>query len=344
MRGSARSLIDAPGGALVLESVVRSGVELKDVLRIAVVGCGHLGTMHARAAARLPGVSLEATVDLVEERARAAGGRIVATHASEIFGGVDAAVIATPTTTHAEVGLAFLRAGIPVLIEKPLAATAPEAAALAAEAARANVPLQVGHIERFNPAVRAARPLIRGPLFIESHRLAVFVPRSLDVDVVRDLMIHDLDLVLHLVGAPLESVDAAGVAVLTNAADIANARLRFANGAVANLTASRVSREKVRKIRFFERNAYISIDCLARSAEAFRLAPGDGPFGRRVEGGPLPVEPSDALEEQLRAFVRAVRGEAPVEVTGADGLAALEAAVRIEQGVAESLARVGIAG
>jgi predicted dehydrogenase len=311
---------------------------------MAVVGCGHLGSMHARAAAAVPGVVLAATVDLIEERARAAGGALAATDHRAVLGNVDAAVIATPTTTHAAVALDFVRSGVPVLVEKPLAATAEEARALVEEAARAGVALQVGHIERFNPAVRAARDLIRGPLFVESHRLAIFVPRSLDVDVVRDLMIHDLDLVLHFVGAPLESVDAVGVAVLTGTADIANARLRFANGAVANLTASRVSREKVRKIRFFARNAYVSVDCLAKAVEAYRLAPGDGPLGRRVEGGPVPVEAGDALSEQLDSFVRAVREGAPVEATGTEGLAALEAAIRIERGVEESLARMGLCG
>lgn len=300
--------------------------------------------MHARAAARVPGVRLAATVDLIAERARAAGGKSVATSHQALLGSVDAAVIATPTTTHAAIGLDFLRAGIPVLIEKPLAATVAEARALVEEGVRSGAALQVGHVERFNPAVRAARDLIRGPLFIESHRLAVFVPRSLDVDVVRDLMIHDIDLVLRFVASPLESVDAVGVAVLTGTADIANARLRFANGAVANLTASRVSREKVRKIRFFERNAYVSVDCLGRAVEAYRLAPGEGPLGRRVEGGPIPVAAGDALEAQIGSFAHAARGESAVEVTGADGLAALEAALRIERGVEESLERMGVSG
>jgi predicted dehydrogenase len=229
-------------------------------LRVAVVGVGHLGKHHARILSELSGVQLVAVVDSNRARAEqvAADCRTRPLFsAGELAGSVDAVTIAVPTEIHRDVALPFLAAGVPVLVEKPMARSLAEADELIAAAARANVALAVGQTERFNPAVAAARPLLSDPRFIEVHRLGTFPERSLDIDVVFDLMIHDLDVVLSLVKSDVESVEAVGVPVLTGRVDIANARLRFANGCIAHLTASRISRDRVRKIRFFQPSAYL---------------------------------------------------------------------------------------
>jgi predicted dehydrogenase len=256
-------------------------------LPVAVIGCGHLGTFHARLYHAMPEAELRVVMDIVPERARALGeslGVPWTADREEAIARAEAVSVATPTVTHAEVAGACLNAGRAVLVEKPLAATIEEGEELVRLATAKGRVLAVGHIERFNPAFRAVRAAVRSPRFIESHRLSTFVPRSLDVDVVLDLMIHDLDLTLGLVPAPIESIDAIGVPVLTAGEDIANARIRFTDGAVANLTASRVSREKVRKIRFFASRRYISIDLMEQKVEQVIL--------ERMEEGEPPADAS----------------------------------------------------
>src|ERR1700686_922075 len=238
-------------------------------LRIAVVGVGHLGRHHARILATLPGAELVAVVDKQRARAEeiaAANGTRPFVDYRDVLGRVDAVTLAVPTELHREIALPFLSAGVPVLVEKPMARSLDEADEMIAAAARARVALAVGHTERFNPAVAAARSLVDGPRFIEVHRLGTFPDRSLDIDVVFDLMIHDLDVVLSIVPSEVTAVEAVGGAVLTPKPDIANARLRFASGCIANITASRISRDRVRKIRIFQRDAYLSVDYAAQEA------------------------------------------------------------------------------
>lgn len=300
-------------------------------IRVAVIGVGHLGRHHARLLASLPGAELVGVVDLDGARAAA----VAAPHGVRAWtdwraalGEVDAVTVAVPTAAHAEVALPFLERGVPVLVEKPLARTVAEADRMIEAARRAGVALAAGHTERFNPAVAAARPLVRNPRFIEAHRLGAFPDRSLDIDVVFDLMIHDLDLVGTLVGGEVAAVDAVGVPVLTGRVDIANARLRFANGAIANLTASRISRDRVRKIRFFQRDAYVSIDYAAQEVEVWRLAPrGSGPPG--IEGGRLEVARAEPLARELEDFLEAVRTGRPPAVPGEQGRAAVALAASI---------------
>jgi predicted dehydrogenase len=300
-------------------------------LRVAVVGVGHLGRHHARILASLPGVELVGVVDRnrarAEEIAAATGTRPFDDY-REIVGQVDAVALAVPTDTHAEIALPCLTAGIAVLVEKPMARSLAEADAMIQAAALSGATLAVGHTERFNPAVAAARPLLTDPRFIEVHRLGVFPERSLDIDVVFDLMIHDLDVVLSLVRSEVESIDAVGVPVLTGRVDIANARLRFANGCIANLTASRISRDQVRKIRFFQPMAYLSIDYALQKVELWRLVQKDGPLPA-IEGGDVAVVAEEPLKRELTDFVEAVaRRRAPL-VTGADGRRALALAQQI---------------
>jgi predicted dehydrogenase len=294
-------------------------------LRMAVIGVGHLGRHHARVLASHPDVSLVAVVDT--DPARAA--EIAQAHATracadiaEVSGGVDAVVVATPTQTHHAIAAPLLDRGIHVLVEKPMTRSLAEADDLIATAVARGVMLGVGHIEHFNPAVVAARGHVANPGFIEVHRLGTFPERSLDIDVVFDLMIHDLGLVLELVASDVVGIEAVGVPVLTPRVDIANARLKFANGCIANLTASRISREQVRKIRFFQPNAYLSIDCKAQEVEVWRLVARDGAMPA-IDGGKIDVVRDEPLKRELDDFVGAARtGRAP-GVPGARGRAAL---------------------
>ena len=309
-------------------------------LKAAVVGVGHLGRHHARILSSVEGATLIAVVDSSEPRAReiAAGvGARAYTDIRDLADDVDLVSIATPTETHAEIAGYFLERGIPVLVEKPLARTVGEADLIIGAAARSGAPLAVGHTERFNPAVAAARPLVKDPRFVEVHRLGTFPARSLDIDVVFDLMIHDLDLVLSIVGSEVVSIEALGVPVLTDRFDIANARLRFASGCVANITASRISRDRTRKIRFFQRDAYVSIDTGAREAEVYRLVRSPD-RGAAIEGGKIPVPDREPLREELQDFVDAVRfGRAPL-VGGADGRRAVALAADITSQMAANAA------
>ena len=301
------------------------------MIRIAVVGVGHLGRHHARILATLPNVELTAVVDVNRPRAE----EIAAAHHTkalfdyrELIGQVDAVTIAVPTERHAEIGLALLGAGIPALIEKPLARSLDEVDALIAAAAKTGVALAVGHTERFNPAVVAASPLLTNPRFVEVHRLGTFPERSLDIDVVFDLMIHDLDVVLSIVQSEVDSLEAVGVPVITPRVDIANARVRFANGCIVNLTASRISRERVRKIRFFQPAAYLSIDYAAQKVELWRLVKGEGPMPSIV-GGDVEVVNEEPLQRELADFVDAVRTRRAPLVTGEQGRRALALAQAI---------------
>ncbi|MCX6543560.1 MAG: Gfo/Idh/MocA family oxidoreductase [Acidobacteria bacterium] len=306
------------------------------ILRAAVAGVGHLGRHHARILASMPGVTLAGVVDINGARAReiaALSGARAVTDVRDILDDVDLVSIATPTEAHLEVAGLCLERGIPVLVEKPLARSVGECDAMIRAAARSGATLAVGHTERFNPAVMAARPAVDKPGFIEIHRLGTFPARSLDIDVVFDLMIHDLDLVLSIVPSPIAAIEAVGVPVLTDRADIANARIRFESGCVANITASRISRDRVRKIRFFQRDAYISIDCGAKEAEVYRLIHQEG---RRpqIEGGRIPVVDSEPLRNELEDFVAAVRERRPPLVGGVDGRNAVRLAGQITERMA----------
>jgi predicted dehydrogenase len=231
----------------------------------------------------------------------------------------------------------LLEAGIHVLVEKPMTRTTGEADLLLDAARRSGATLAVGHTERFNPAVAAARALVHEPKFIEVHRLGTFPDRSLDIDVVFDLMIHDLDLVLQFVGRDVASVDAVGVPVLTPRIDIANVRLRFANGCIANLTASRISRDRVRKIRFFQRDSYVSIDYSSQELEMWRLVPKPGQMPA-IEGGKMEVAHEEPLKRELEDFVDAIRERRAPGVTGEEGRAALALAERIVEHMASATA------
>ncbi len=305
------------------------------VLRVAVVGVGHLGRHHARLLSSIEGVDLVGVVDTKRDRAEAVAaeyGTAPFTDAAEVLDAVDAVSIAVPTESHAEVALPFLDRRRAVLVEKPMTASLTEADRLVATAEGRGVPLAVGHTERFNPAFLAARPHVAEPGFVEVHRLGTFPDRSLDIDVVFDLMIHDLDLLLALAGPEVVEIKAVGVNVLTPRVDIANARLEFGSGCIANLTASRISRDRVRKARFFAREAYVSIDLAAREVEVLRLTHRDG--APRVAGGKIDVKQADPLGRELEDFVSAVRDGRPPQVTGQQGREALALATRIAEQMA----------
>jgi predicted dehydrogenase len=298
---------------------------------VAVIGVGHLGKHHARILASLAGVELVAVVDINRARAdeiAALHGTAAAYDAREIAGRVDAVTVAVPTESHLPVALPFLEAGVAALVEKPIARNLAEADAMIAAAANSGAVLGVGHTERFNPAVAAARPLLPDPRFIEVHRLGTFPERSLDIDVVFDLMIHDLDVILSLVDAEVDGVDAVGVPVLTGRVDIANARLRFANGCIANLTASRISRDRVRKIRFFQPSAYVSIDYAAQKVEMYSLEKGSGP-APSIRARDVAVANDEPLKLELADFVGAAALRRAPVVTGEQGRRALAVAQQI---------------
>jgi len=304
-------------------------------VRVAVIGTGHMGRHHAVKVAELcddGGAAFAGIADIDPDRRRqvaAETGARAAASGRELFGAADAAIVAVPTIAHFEVVRAALEAGLDVLVEKPIAASARQAEELLALARRGGCILQVGSQEWFNPALRAIRAKIQRPRFVEGHRVGPFSERGADVDVVRDLMIHDLDILLKLLGEEPQHIAAVGVPVVTDKVDIANARIAFPDGCVANLTASRVSVKPVRKIRFFQRDGYFSIDFLAQSAAIFRRVEskrGDPP---RVEKETLSVDREDPLRNQLRAFVRAVETRDMSASTGDEALVALRTALRV---------------
>lgn len=310
-------------------------------IRVAVVGTGEFGRNHARVYRELEGAELVGVFDLNPERAAAVASEFqtpVVKSLDELQERADAASVAVPTVAHAEVGCRLLELGLDVLVEKPMAVNLPEADALILAAKKNARILQVGHVERFNPAVVAVEPILNRPLFFEVHRLGVFTPRSLDVDVIYDLMIHDLDILLALVNEPVTEVKAVGIPVLTDKVDIAHTRLEFAGGAVANITASRVSTERVRKMRFFQQHEYISLDYARRDALRIGVKKvGPQPeFGFEKLNAPA-VEP---LHAELEAFVDAVRSRKEPRTNGAAGRAALELASRVMTSIQEHAARV----
>jgi len=322
-------------------------------LRIVVIGAGHMGSLHAHKLHALAREGLEVelagVVDVVGERAEALAqtlGVVGAEDYDELLTKADAVIVAVPTVEHYRVVMDALKAGLHVLVEKPIAASLPEAEALLATARSEGRRLQVGHLERFNTALRRVADSIREPRFIEAHRLGPFPGRSTDVDVVRDLMIHDLDIILRLVGAEPERIEAVGVPVISEKLDIANARLTFPTGCVANVTASRVSPTPLRKIRIFQPDGYLSIDFLDHRAAIFRAdsaaaepAALPGPDGSTLVGvpgaeasirmEPLELDREDALAEQLRDFVEAVRTGSEDAVAAEQALSALRTALRI---------------
>ena len=310
-------------------------------IRVAVVGAGDFGRNHARVYRELPEAELVGIVDSNVERAAQAAAefstRVFPTFDS-LAGQVDAASVAVPTVDHARVGCRLLEMGIDVLVEKPMAASLAEADDLLASARRAGRILQVGHLERFNPAITAVIPVVSHPLYFEVHRLGVFTPRSLDIDVVYDVMIHDLDILLALVDAPVVDIKAIGIPVLTDKVDIAHARLDFETGAVANVTASRVSTERVRKMRFFQQHEYISIDFTRQDALRVRVAePGPQP---KFDFAALPAERQEPLRAELRAFLESVRTRRAPIVDGAAGRRALALADQVMAGILEHGRRV----
>jgi len=302
-------------------------------LRIAVVGVGHLGQHHARLLAAMNGVQLVGIVDTKPGRAGEIASKLGVpsfTHLGELpLDGLDAVTIAVPTVSHLEVALPLIDAGVSVLVEKPLSSSLDEADKMIESAARRGVVLAAGHTERFNPAVVAALPLVSNPRFIEVHRLGTFPERSLDIDVIFDLMIHDLDLLLTSVKSEVVSIEAIGVNVLTPKTDIANVRLRFESGCIANVTASRISRDKIRKVRFFQRASYLSIDYAAQEAEIYRLVAQNG--RPQIEGGKLDIKRDEPLRVELADFVGAVRDRREPGVSGRAGRDALALATKVAE-------------
>ena len=313
--------------------------------RVAVAGCGEFGRNHARVYREIESADLVGVFDTDSARAAAFAQEFHTRAFSSLQalqGQVDAASVAVPTIAHAEVGCALMQMGIDVLVEKPMAKDLSDADKLIASAKKYSRILQVGHVERFNPAVLAVEPIINRPLFFEVHRLGVFTPRSLDVDVIYDLMIHDLDILLALVGEPVTEVKAVGIPVLSDKVDIAHARLEFAGGAVANVTASRVSTERVRKVRFFQQHEYISLDYARRDALRVGVKrPGAEPEFTFEQ---LPCAGMEPLRAELEAFLLSVRTRKEPKTNGPAGRAALELATRVMACIQEHAARVQLTG
>lgn len=304
------------------------------MIKVAVIGVGHLGRQHARLYAELHGVELVGVVDILKSRAEEIAGlynTIPYTDYRQILGRVEAVSLAVPTTDHSRIGVDLLDHGVDVLVEKPIATAIEDGRALIDAAARNGRVLQVGHVERFNPVVTAAREAATRPQFFEIHRLAAFSPRSLDIDVVLDLMIHDIDIVLSLVPAPVREVRAVGIPILSQKADIANARVEFEDGCVANFTASRVSFEKTRKLRFFQPHDYISVDYASQTGIMVSLR-----MGKVIERK-LEPQNEEPLKLELQAFSETVQKRGKPAVSGEDGLRALDLAMRINAAIAERL-------
>lgn len=314
-------------------------------LRIGVLGAGHLGRIHIQQLLGIPEFELVGFFDPHEEKRQAIRSEFQATpydNANELIAACDVVDVVTPTIAHHAAALQALSCGKHVFIEKPIAQSMAEGRELLALAGARRLKVQVGHVERFNPAFIAALGALKDPMFIETHRLAQFDPRGTDVSVVLDLMIHDIDIILHVVGSPVKDIHASGVAVVSDTPDIANARLEFVNGCVANLTASRISLKKMRKSRFFQKDAYISVDLLTKETEIVRMRTvetpdpfavtidlGNGKGHREIAFEKPEIVPSNAIREELRSFALAILEDRSPIVTGEDGLAALEVAHRV---------------
>ncbi|MDA2929869.1 Gfo/Idh/MocA family oxidoreductase [Acidobacteria bacterium AH-259-O06] len=307
--------------------------------KVAVVGVGALGEQHARVYYELPEAELVAVVDIEEERVQRAASLYQCQsyrRYQHILTRVEAISLAVPTQDHAGIGVDFLQAGVHVLIEKPIAQNLEEADQLIQMRRKSGAVLHIGHSERFNPALLAVTPYITQPKFFEAHRLGVFIPRSLDIDVVLDLMIHDLDLILHLVDCPIREIRAVGIPILTPRIDIANARLEFENSCVANVTASRVSNEKIRKLRFFQPQDYVSIDFHRQNVEMYSLL--DRDLGRKITGRSFEIRRQEPLKLEIQAFLRAVQDEtpspqAPAACSGEEGRRALALALEVKRAI-----------
>ncbi len=303
------------------------------MLRVGVIGVGYLGRLHAQKMASFDDVVLVGVCDADLERGKAVAeefGTSFRTDTRKLLKEVDAVSIAVPTIAHFRVAMEAVRAGVHVLLEKPIAATVREGRGLVREADARRLVFQIGHLERFNPAVLSAASVLKEPKFVECHRLGMFGGRGADVDVVLDLMIHDIDLILSFVRSSVARIHAVGVPVISPNIDIANARLSFANGCVANVTASRVSVRKQRKIRIFQEDAYVSMDFVEHNIQIYRRIFPQGKDGTpEITGELLETEKGDALRDEIRSFVDCVRTGAAPRVSGADGLAALEVAFRI---------------
>jgi len=319
-----------------------------DALKVGVVGVGNLGQHHARVYSQLPGVKLVGVADRDAERARAVARKVGCDYFSdpeELLQLVKAASIVVPTAGHFALAERCLKAGIAILLEKPMTETLEQADILLGLAEKSGAILQVGHIERFNPAIRAVGKLKSKPLFIEGHRLGPYSQRGTDTGVVLELMIHDLDLVLDMVGEPLESVEALGVPILSKTEDIANVRLRFRGGCVANLTASRVTMEKQRKIRIFTREAYLSIDFLAKTVKVYRLKDGADPtqagsligLSKMVAIERLVIRDEENLKLELASFVESVVEHKRPLVSGREGRAALALGLEVEAQIRKNI-------
>ena len=311
-------------------------------IRVAAVGAGEFGRNHVRVWREIEGAELVGIVDIDADRA----GRVAAEFGTRVLSGLDALAaerveavsLAVPTKEHARIGCRLLESDFDVLVEKPMAASLAEADELIAAARRRGRILQVGHVEHFNPAVTAVKSIVSRPMFFEVHRLGVFTPRSLDIDVVYDVMIHDLDIVLSLVNSPVADLKAVGIPVITDKVDIAHARVEFETGTVANFTASRVSTERVRKMRFFQEHEYISLDFTRQDVLRVRVKPATPQPEINFEK--LPTQSEEPLHAELRAFLDSVRTRQTPAVDGLAGRRALELADRVMAGILEHAGRV----
>jgi len=303
-------------------------------VRVGVIGVGYLGKFHAEKYAALPEAELVGVVDADIDRAREIGGQVNApAHADyrELLGRVDAVSIVVPTRLHHEIARACLAAGIDVLVEKPMTTTLEEADDLIAAARGGNRILQVGHLERFNAAILSLGGMINRPMFIESHRLAPFKDRGTDVDVILDIMIHDIDIILNIVGAPVTAIHAVGVPVVSSEKnDIANVRIEFETGCVANVTASRISVKEMRKIRIFQQDAYLSIDFASQQVDMYKRMDMGGDYDTpQIMYDQIDIAQGDSLKEEIRSFLKAVQSRSAPEVPGEAGRSALKVALEI---------------
>jgi predicted dehydrogenase len=317
----------------------------QNTIRVAVVGVGEFGRNHARVWSEMEGAELVGVVDSNSARAAQVAAEFKTRVIRDVYAlateKIDAVSLAVPTAEHSRMGCNLLDSGMDVLVEKPMASSVGEANGLIASAQRASRILQIGHLERYNSAVVAVRKIVSRPMFFETHRLGVFTPRSLDVDVVYDVMIHDLDILLSLVNSTVTDIKAVGIPVITEKNDIAQARIEFASGTVANLTASRVSTERVRKMRFFQHHEYISIDFTRQ--DVLRVSVDPKNLQQPINFEKVPTTPEEPLRSELRAFLHAIRTRRPPLVDGAAGLRALELADRVNAGILEHARRVKLA-
>lgn len=302
-------------------------------VKVGVVGIGYLGKFHAEKYAHLPEAELVGVVDSNLDRAREAAARFQVPAYDDyrmLLGTAQAVSIVVPTPLHYEIAREFLQRGVDVLLEKPMTTTLAQADDLIAIARAQGLILQVGHLERFNAALLAIKDVVKKPLFIESHRIAPFKERGIEVDVILDLMIHDIDIILTLVNAPVTAIHAVGVPVLTSTTDIANVRLQFATGCIANVTASRISAKEMRKIRIFQNDAYLSIDFAAQEVDVFRkISNPDAEGIPNITYENIDIEQGDSLAQEIKAFLHAVRDRQQPEVPGEAGRNALKVALEI---------------